>query len=177
MSPFPAGRFIRGGLYTGLLKRIITRYLLGGESTLRSTGLPDDSPVCRVVRVLQDCEFFGGHFFLGVTQRDCSVTRVLPTRVGMVRRLHRPPEHRRRSPHPRGDGPGDALRPTIERGFSPPAWGWSVRRICCRSCPSVLPTRVRMVRPFPPRRRSDRRSPHPRGDWPHFLNPNPEIEH
>ena len=71
---------------------------------------------------------------------------VLPTRVGMVRGATLRPWTTGSSPHPRGDGPDDALRTVAKDSFSPPAWGWSARRAGCGRCVVVLPTRVGMVR-------------------------------
>ena len=50
---------------------------------------------------------------------------VLPTRVGMVRGPTPDREQRRRSPHPRGDGPHPGIARAFRDVFSPPAWGWS----------------------------------------------------
>ncbi len=54
-------------------------------------------------------------------------TIVLPTRVGMVRRLRHQRHRLRRSPHTRGDGPRTMRWWRRWRWFSPHAWGWSVR--------------------------------------------------
>ncbi len=53
---------------------------------------------------------------------------VLPTRVGMVRMSNPITTFEGRSPHPRGDGPPQALKSWLRISFSPPAWGWSARQ-------------------------------------------------
>ena len=60
--------------------------------------------------------------------RGFCVGRVLPTRVGMVRRMASDGVERMSSPHPRGDGPSSSARRRQPSGFSPPAWGWSETR-------------------------------------------------
>ncbi len=97
---------------------------------------------------------------------DNATNVVLPTRVGMVRRLPSASLGCPCSPHPRGDGPVSALSSLDFTLFSPPAWGWS--GATPRSTPEtlVLPTRVGMVRARPLRQPHDRSSPHPRGDGP-----------
>ncbi len=91
---------------------------------------------------------------------------VLPTRVGMVRD-DAPHERRRpRSPHPRGDGPAERDEVLEALRFSPPAWGWSVRTKGRTQRPTVLPTRVGMVRFVGVVVAGLSRSPHPRGDGP-----------
>ena len=72
--------------------------------------------------------------------------RVLPTRVGMVRRLAPLGEHSKRSPHARGDGPLLRLQHLSQPLFSPRAWGWSRLSRIVRPLVNVLPTRVGMVR-------------------------------
>ncbi len=91
---------------------------------------------------------------------------VLPTRVGMVRQTARPALARNRSPHPRGDGPGNPRKNCFRRSFSPPAWGWSeiLERGIVEG--AVLPTRVGMVRVQGTRTGDRESSPHPRGDGP-----------
>ena len=96
---------------------------------------------------------------------------VLPTRVGMVRKLLVLSQAGIGSPHPRGDGPTILSAQDGDVGFSPPAWGWSAlsAQPGCHTC--VLPTRVGMVRVcrlVPSRFAS---SPHPRGDGPVANNP------
>ncbi len=91
---------------------------------------------------------------------------VLPTRVGMVRRLAGCLISSEGSPHTRGDGPG---LPCQFRGltlFSPHAWGWSAGHGKPPERGGVLPTRVGMVRcwEFPARVATS--SPHTRGDGP-----------
>ena len=71
---------------------------------------------------------------------------VLPTRVGMVRRLPATLMRRRSSPHARGDGPPSTFTPSPHAQFSPRAWGWSVARRSDETAQTVLPTRVGMVR-------------------------------
>src|SRR5208337_352760 len=55
----------------------------------------------------------------------CAESRVLPTRVGMVRRVGRSKLSARRSPHARGDGPCGSTLGVMTIVFSPRAWGWS----------------------------------------------------
>jgi len=92
--------------------------------------------------------------------------RVLPTRVGMVRRRFAGRGGRVRSPHPRGDGPALRRRLPKPSAFSPPAWGWSASRHLCAHRNWVLPTRVGMVPAPASSARFVRCSPHPRGDGP-----------
>ena len=93
-------------------------------------------------------------------------SKVLPTRVGMVRVDPSIPFCGRRSPHPRGDGPVRVALPFKLEAFSPPAWGWSGFTHAPPSSPAVLPTRVGMVRRSKARPLGWRSSPHPRGDGP-----------
>ncbi len=74
------------------------------------------------------------------------MTRVLPTRVGMVRRTHGGRAMSACSPHPRGDGPLLLDAEIVVRVFSPPAWGWSAGLVRLTLFDAVLPTRVGMVR-------------------------------
>ena len=92
--------------------------------------------------------------------------RVLPTRVGMVRRRQPRPAGDRRAPHPRGDGPAIYLPLHPVEPCSPPAWGWSERNrvAMCQEC--VLPTRVGMVRDRGAFESEGDCAPHPRGDGP-----------
>jgi len=101
-------------------------------------------------------------------EKGCPVVfwKVLPTRVGMVRK---PGVHCRgweSSPHPRGDGPADLGESMSDEWFSPPAWGWSVNSCTRMPAALVLPTRVGMVRRLRAVSYGDIRSPHPRGDGP-----------
>ncbi len=91
---------------------------------------------------------------------------VLPTRVGMVRRLPAPEKGGQRSPHTRGDGPQTSCTGEGRPAFSPHAWGWSVCDGSNVSCLVVLPTRVGMVRSSSPKSRPSSSSPHTRGDGP-----------
>ncbi len=75
----------------------------------------------------------------------------------------------RRSPHPRGDGPVGSGEATGIQSFSPPAWGWSAALPGVISPQPVLPTRVGMVRTHDTAIPRIHRSPHPRGDGPHFA--------
>ncbi len=94
------------------------------------------------------------------------VQEVLPTRVGMVAlsdsRRHSQPS----SPHPRGDGPDWVLSLHAHGQFSPPAWGWSAKKIERHRKWIVLPTRVGMVRASKTQAKGQAGSPHPRGDGP-----------
>ncbi len=101
-----------------------------------------------------------------VTVIRTSLRSVLPTRVGMVRQPRAPRLLAPRSPHPRGDGPGDKGRGVGSRAFSPPAWGWSDRFAAECEPVKVLPTRVGMVRGQRVVNRDTECSPHPRGDGP-----------
>src|SRR5271165_629930 len=88
------------------------------------------------------------------------VVGVLPTRVGMVRTTVKKNAAGGRSPHTRGDGPGNGYSFMIGRRFSPHAWGWSEGTADLMKEEGVLPTRVGMVR-IPRRDRTARTgSPH-----------------
>ncbi len=100
---------------------------------------------------------------------------VLPTRVGMVRRLCADRNEQSSSPHPRGDGPGGGEALAVGLSFSPPAWGWSVRWAIERVSDGVLPTRVGMVRPGMLSDQDGLGSPHPRGDGPHAVQDDPVL--
>ncbi len=102
-------------------------------------------------------------------RHDRVAVPVLPTCVGMVRSHH--PARRRppRSPHVRGDGPGPRSICFPNAEFSPRAWGWSATPGPGRSCTSVLPTCVGMVRHRAGSTRGAGRSPHVRGDGPGRL--------
>ena len=89
---------------------------------------------------------------------------VLPTRVGMVRKLGKAGEATQGSPHPRGDGPTSIHQWRDLTKFSPPAWGWSAQ--VDKGARDVLPTRVGMVRDRDHWRCCILCSPHPRGDGP-----------
>ena len=91
---------------------------------------------------------------------------VLPTRVGMVRRLPGPLPPVHGAPHPRGDGPVRRTASASGVKCSPPAWGWSDRPAHWPSPGLVLPTRVGMVRPDSDARGCSACAPHPRGDGP-----------
>ncbi len=102
--------------------------------------------------------------------------KVLPTRVGMVRRTS--PFHIRRlcSPHTRGDGPGRSAGITTRTTFSPHAWGWSELTFQRHGDQPVLPTRVGMVRVNGIGIKSGISSPHTRGDGPFMLRwPSPDL--
>ncbi len=104
-----------------------------------------------------------------ITGPDGSQLLVLPTRVGMVRQAEATSPRTARSPHTRGDGPGAKSREAQAWRFSPHAWGWSVPEITGFYQPTVLPTRVGMVRTPAWCRHNRRRSPHTRGDGPATL--------
>ncbi len=91
---------------------------------------------------------------------------VLPTRVGMVRRLFFVTPMIAGSPHPRGDGPKREPRGDNCAAFSPPAWGWSDGYAHFAAIENVLPTRVGMVRGWSATGSALYCSPHPRGDGP-----------
>ena len=93
---------------------------------------------------------------------------VLPTCVGMVRTRRSSPTVTRCSPHVRGDGPVLAQEFNCDWMFSPRAWGWSVYTRCVSVSSDVLPTCVGMVRKRSRRQAEWLRSPHVRGDGPHF---------
>ncbi len=98
-------------------------------------------------------------------------TRVLPTRVGMVRPGTGTSGEQTGSPHPRGDGPFVIPARMASSSFSPPAWGWSAQGIKPIPSTTVLPTRVGMVRRVIPRGLRLVGSPHPRGDGPSETPP------
>src|SRR6266567_1062489 len=87
----------------------------------------------------------------GIVLQISSQITVLPTRVGMVRIFARSRGRRRRSPHPRGDGPVVVGFQSTQAVFSPPAWGWSAVAQFGYSAVVVLPTRVGMVRRHRPK--------------------------
>jgi len=91
---------------------------------------------------------------------------VLPTRVGMVRRLYPRVAARGRSPHACGDGPRLADERAGVLPFSPRVWGWSVLPMLPDSYSAVLPTRVGMVRRNSLWKHWTRSSPHACGDGP-----------
>ncbi len=94
---------------------------------------------------------------------------VLPTRVGMVRRMNAIENEVKGSPHARGDGPF-CLAPTgRHQRFSPRAWGWSAASAFFSASSTVLPTRVGMVRRPLQTCWPSRCSPHARGDGPALL--------
>ncbi len=94
------------------------------------------------------------------------VGRVLPTRVGMVRLVSASIARESSSPHTRGDGPAFCSGIGCGCGFSPHAWGWSVRSSWSAAVRFVLPTRVGMVRMLDTIDAWCLRSPHTRGDGP-----------
>ena len=96
-------------------------------------------------------------------------SRVLPTRVGMVRVGSVDRGSPFSAPHPRGDGPGSGTSAWKRSGCSPPAWGWSVFPATRIDALHVLPTRVGMVRAISPLAVLERSAPHPRGDGPHLA--------
>ena len=111
---------------------------------------------------------------------------VLPTHVGMVRRIRRDGRRRSSSPHARGDGPLPGASHSARSGFSPRTWGWSGARGATavpiefsprtwgwsavpgqrQGTHDVLPTHVGMVRHGEVQHRSTVGSPHARGDGP-----------
>ncbi len=99
-------------------------------------------------------------------RRESKPTKVLPTRVGMVRMVSFRFQVRLRSPHPRGDGPLRCLGAKRGKRFSPPAWGWSELLHPEQEREPVLPTRVGMVRGSCRSATCSSGSPHPRGDGP-----------
>src|SRR5271165_334967 len=77
---------------------------------------------------------------------QCLLHNVLPTRVGMVRKLASRKNPHGCSPHTRGDGPPNRNTRLAICRFSPHAWGWSAIGGNSRVISVVLPTRVGMVR-------------------------------
>ncbi len=75
---------------------------------------------------------------------------VLPTRVGMVRRICSQVSQGNSSPHTRGDGPPLRASMAWNYPFSPHAWGWSACLKIANAPGRVLPTRVGMVRSVTP---------------------------
>ena len=102
-------------------------------------------------------------------------SRVLPTRVGMVRHSHLQPPAPGRSPHPRGDGPRVGRSRRANSSFSPPAWGWSGHLRHEEQGWHVLPTRVGMVLAGVTRTKLEPSSPHPRGDGPETWAVEPYV--
>ncbi len=74
------------------------------------------------------------------------MSALLPTRVGMFRRIHQLPASKRASPHPRGDVPATGPELANSIGFSPPAWGCSEKNWTYDCDNGLLPTRVGMFR-------------------------------
>ena len=91
---------------------------------------------------------------------------VLPTRVGMFRKLNVANQHDLSSPHTRGDVPYSPATASRRNTFSPHAWGCSVERQAKRTGQVVLPTRVGMFRTKESSFRAAASSPHTRGDVP-----------
>ena len=60
---------------------------------------------------------------------------VLPTHVGMVRRVGFQGGNGRGAPHARGDGPPTPLASAPTTPCSPRTWGWSARRTRASTCP------------------------------------------
>src|SRR5271166_5838832 len=98
--------------------------------------------------------------------RGISGDKVLPTRVGMVRKYMSTKYSPFCSPHTRGDGPFEQEGWTPNSLFSPHAWGWSDRQQRERDSDQVLPTRVGMVRMGFAANTRPECSPHTRGDGP-----------
>ena len=69
-----------------------------------------------------------------------------PTRVGMARFYEFRTARADRFPHPRGDGPADALFMRVAKGISPPAWGWPGYLRELGLLRQDFPTRVGMAR-------------------------------
>ncbi len=93
-------------------------------------------------------------------------SKVLPTRVGMVRGNKDGLPNAPSSPHTRGDGPRTPFAGCLCVWFSPHAWGWSAPSQHQRIDQRVLPTRVGMVRGQSIIGPSGLSSPHTRGDGP-----------
>src|ERR1035438_7402945 len=104
------------------------------------------------------------------------LSRVFPTRVGMVRQPSRLEPAHVRIPHPRGDGPQLDGASGEREWYSPPAWGWSViiEQKDWRDC--VFPTRVGMPRPWSGARLRRPGIPHPRGDGPAAFGGRPPAD-
>ena len=94
--------------------------------------------------------------------------RVLPTRVGMVRRRMACTPGGPRSPHACGDGPLCLAAPDAIIMFSPRVWGWSENAYAVLCVQPVLPTRVGMVRRMSRSSRESSGSPHACGDGPRY---------
>ncbi len=94
---------------------------------------------------------------------------VLPTRVGMVRKVWLMRSYKLSSPHTRGDGPPECWSIPVRNAFSPHAWGWSAGARVLQGEQQVLPTRVGMVRIEKGRGVVGGCSPHTRGDGPEWT--------
>jgi len=70
----------------------------------------------------------------------------LPTPVGMARIGGQSWRNNRRSPHPRGDGPGLVGRRYCVCWISPPPWGWPGKLLLELMLILDLPTPVGMAR-------------------------------
>ncbi len=136
------------------------------SAVIRSPHPRGDGPPARVRAVLELKFSPPAWGWSGRGFRDYMAALVLPTRVGMVRSWCGLWNSCPRSPHPRGDGPCQTRLSCRCRGFSPPAWGWSVVEQDRRLLNKVLPTRVGMVRAGGPGLQRSGCSPHPRGDGP-----------
>ncbi len=109
----------------------------------------------------------------GWTDEPASVYRwleVFPTRVGMDRRGRRLSHGHVSFPHPRGDGPPQSAPHKPAELFSPPAWGWTGRRIGRAGFQGVFPTRVGMDRDETIDSYREVSFPHPRGDGPPYAD-------
>ncbi len=123
-----------------------------------------DLPICRLASQAFSPHAWG---WSGDGGKLFAQGSVLPTRVGMVRRLNLGAGVLGSSPHTRGDGPLGLATLALLTLFSPHAWGWSALAGSRSSAGSVLPTRVGMVRGEGGAGRHRGRSPHTRGDGPH----------
>ena len=105
----------------------------------------------------------------GVAAEGGGAACVVPTRVGMVRRLAASGVPGRSCPHASGDGPGRGWKFRLVSWLSPREWGWSARAPRTRGTDRVVPTRVGMVRVNGAGAWAAASCPHASGDGPRML--------
>ena len=94
---------------------------------------------------------------------------MLPTHVGMDRRIRSPRSGPPDAPHARGDGPIVKRACSARKGCSPRTWGWTFLGVPERRRERMLPTHVGMDRGHSSSVSSPYHAPHARGDGPEPL--------
>ena len=144
----------------------VTTNITGGKASYphaRGDG-PSNTKTIRAVNATQLSPRAWG--WSALTDGTRSGYGVIPTRVGMVRRL-RSASQGVRYPHARGDGPTIVFSSSRFSVLSPRAWGWSAIGNPGGGICGVIPTRVGMVRMLRSLRDIEVRYPHARGDGPY----------